>query len=197
MHWSPPTVLGLFLILSGFCINNLAPLKQLKCSRWPRRIWKICRRTVSDGRRSLSMSAVGPDDIVVPDSDHHRLIEIQHIMIEGWIVLQWSMLNRFRSDAGPCRNSMHEWCYIASATAVNTKPWGILWKSAHWRASTEAFQDYTKHRMRRSTGCRDRIWHFERKRQQQYLNVAWTFKDKYEQWKLTITVTHVTGQKWR
>ena len=27
---------------------------------------------------------------------------------------QWSLLNRFRSDAGPCRNSMHEWGYIAS-----------------------------------------------------------------------------------
>ena len=27
---------------------------------------------------------------------------------------QWSLLNRFRTDAGPCRNSMHEWGYIAS-----------------------------------------------------------------------------------
>ena len=27
---------------------------------------------------------------------------------------QWSLLNRFRSDAGPYRNSMHEWGYIAS-----------------------------------------------------------------------------------
>ncbi len=27
---------------------------------------------------------------------------------------QWSLLNRFRSDAGACRNSMHEWGYIAS-----------------------------------------------------------------------------------
>ena len=27
---------------------------------------------------------------------------------------QWSLLNRFLSDAGPCRNSMHEWGYIAS-----------------------------------------------------------------------------------
>ena len=27
---------------------------------------------------------------------------------------QWSLLNRLRSDAGPCRNSMHEWGYIAS-----------------------------------------------------------------------------------
>ena len=27
---------------------------------------------------------------------------------------QWSLLNRFQSDAGPCRNSMHEWGYIAS-----------------------------------------------------------------------------------
>ena len=27
---------------------------------------------------------------------------------------QWSLLNRFRSDAGPCRNSIHEWGYIAS-----------------------------------------------------------------------------------
>ena len=27
---------------------------------------------------------------------------------------QWSLLNLFRSDAGPCRNSMHEWGYIAS-----------------------------------------------------------------------------------
>ena len=27
---------------------------------------------------------------------------------------QCSLLNRFRSDAGPCRNSMHEWDYIAS-----------------------------------------------------------------------------------
>ena len=26
---------------------------------------------------------------------------------------QWSLLNRFRTDAGPCRNSMHEWGYIA------------------------------------------------------------------------------------
>ena len=27
---------------------------------------------------------------------------------------QWSLLNRFRSDAGPCLNSMHQWGYIAS-----------------------------------------------------------------------------------
>ena len=27
---------------------------------------------------------------------------------------QWSLLNRFRSYVGPCRNSMHEWGYIAS-----------------------------------------------------------------------------------
>ena len=27
---------------------------------------------------------------------------------------QWSLLNRFRTDAGPCRNSMHAWGYIAS-----------------------------------------------------------------------------------
>ena len=27
---------------------------------------------------------------------------------------QWSLLNRFRTDAGPCRNSMHDWGYIAS-----------------------------------------------------------------------------------
>ena len=27
---------------------------------------------------------------------------------------QWSRLNRFRSDAGPCGNGMHEWGYIAS-----------------------------------------------------------------------------------
>ena len=27
---------------------------------------------------------------------------------------QWSLLNRFRTDAGQCRNSMHEWGYIAS-----------------------------------------------------------------------------------
>ena len=27
---------------------------------------------------------------------------------------QWSLLNRFRTDAGPCRYSMHEWSYIAS-----------------------------------------------------------------------------------
>ena len=27
---------------------------------------------------------------------------------------QWSLLNRFRTDAGPCRNIMHEWGYIAS-----------------------------------------------------------------------------------
>ena len=26
---------------------------------------------------------------------------------------QWSLLNSFRPDAGPCRNSMHEWGYIA------------------------------------------------------------------------------------
>ena len=27
---------------------------------------------------------------------------------------QWRLLSRFRTDAGPCRNSMHEWGYIAS-----------------------------------------------------------------------------------
>ena len=27
---------------------------------------------------------------------------------------QWSLLNMFRTDAGPCLNSMHEWGYIAS-----------------------------------------------------------------------------------
>ena len=27
---------------------------------------------------------------------------------------QWSLLNRFRLDAGPCHSSMHEWGYIAS-----------------------------------------------------------------------------------
>ena len=27
---------------------------------------------------------------------------------------QWCLLNRFRTDAGPCRNSMHECSYIAS-----------------------------------------------------------------------------------
>ena len=27
---------------------------------------------------------------------------------------QWSLLNRFRTDAGPCRSNMHEWGYIAS-----------------------------------------------------------------------------------
>ena len=27
---------------------------------------------------------------------------------------QWSLLNRFRSDPGPCRSSMHQWGYIAS-----------------------------------------------------------------------------------
>ena len=27
---------------------------------------------------------------------------------------QWSMLNRFRSDAGPCHKSIHQWGYIAS-----------------------------------------------------------------------------------
>ena len=27
---------------------------------------------------------------------------------------QWSLLNRFRTGAGPCRNNMHGWGYIAS-----------------------------------------------------------------------------------
>ena len=27
---------------------------------------------------------------------------------------RWSLLNRFRTGAGPCRNIMHEWGYIAS-----------------------------------------------------------------------------------
>ena len=45
---------------------------------------------------------------------------------------QWSLVNRFRSDAGPCRNSMNYITATAwvtsprhSATAVNTKQWGI------------------------------------------------------------------------
>ena len=51
---------------------------------------------------------------------------------------QCSLLNRFQMDAGPCRNSMPR----HSATAVNTKPWCMLWTSARWLASTVASQNY-------------------------------------------------------
>ena len=82
---------------------------------------------------------------------------------------QWSLLNRFRSDAGPCRNSMHEGVTSPrhSSTAVNTEQWGILWMSARWIASTAASQNYTKYMMRPSPGCWDNIRDRESKRQQQ------------------------------
>ena len=78
---------------------------------------------------------------------------------------QWCLLNRFRSDAGPCRNSMHEWGNTSprqSATAVNPKQWGMSWMSARWLASTVASQNYTKHMMRPSTGCWDKTWDHEK-----------------------------------
>ena len=61
------------------------------------------------------------------------------------------------------------------------KQWGILWTSARWLASTAASQNYTKHMMRPSLGCWDKIWDRESKRQQQQQqqqpsNVPWHWR---------------------
>ena len=52
----------------------------------------------------------------VVDVPNKSLIKDPTIQLPGMDLPhgQWSLLNRFRSDAGPCRNSMHEWGYIAS-----------------------------------------------------------------------------------
>ena len=52
----------------------------------------------------------------IVDVPNKSLISDPTIQLPGMYLPrgQWSMLNRFRSDAGPCRNSMHEWGYIAS-----------------------------------------------------------------------------------
>ena len=52
----------------------------------------------------------------VVDVPNKSLIKDPTIQLPGMDLphCQWSLLNRFRSDAGPCRNSIHEWGYIAS-----------------------------------------------------------------------------------
>ena len=52
----------------------------------------------------------------IVDVPNKSLIKDPTIQLPGMDLLrgQWSLLNRFRSDAGPCCNSMHEWGYIAS-----------------------------------------------------------------------------------
>ena len=52
----------------------------------------------------------------IVDVPNKSLINDPTIQLPGMDLprVQWSLLNRFLSDAGPCRNSMHEWGYIAS-----------------------------------------------------------------------------------
>ena len=52
----------------------------------------------------------------IVDFPNKSLIDDPTIQLPGMDVPrgQWNLLNRFRSDAGLCRNSMHEWGYIAS-----------------------------------------------------------------------------------
>ena len=52
----------------------------------------------------------------IVDVPNKSLINDPTIQTAGMDLLrgQWSLLNMFRTDAGPCRNGMHEWCYIAS-----------------------------------------------------------------------------------
>ena len=52
----------------------------------------------------------------IVDVPNKSLINDPTIQLPGMDLprVQWSLLNRFRSDAGPCRSSMHQWGYIAS-----------------------------------------------------------------------------------
>ena len=73
---------------------------------------------------------IGCPDLIVPQSNTsgvhggrtRSLMSLTSNITDPTILLpgmdlpcgQWSLLNRFRTDAGPCRNNMHEWGYIAS-----------------------------------------------------------------------------------
>ena len=52
----------------------------------------------------------------IVDVPNKSLINDPTFQLPGMDLLRgkWSLLNRFRSDVGPCRNSMHEWGYIVS-----------------------------------------------------------------------------------
>ena len=53
---------------------------------------------------------------------------------------QRRLLNRFRSDAGRCRNSMHEWGYIASSICNCSKHQQIRHIVNEWLASRRHFK---------------------------------------------------------
>ena len=75
----------------------------------------------------VKIDTIQPDEVSVDlNVVWHGSLEIGTLCLETWHVVktqqpgmglpcgQWNLLNRFRTDEGPCSNSMHEWGYIAS-----------------------------------------------------------------------------------
>ena len=68
---------------------NIPTIQHLWCTRWQNQIVDVPNKS-----------------LIQYPTTQLPVMDLSHV--------QWRLLNRFRTDAGPCRNSMHEWGYIAS-----------------------------------------------------------------------------------